>query len=105
MLKIALMAMSFGALLVMQKSLRADKINSFEYTILVLFSVLGMLLLVCSANLLSLYLALELQSLVLYVLASFSRSSAFSAEAGLKYFILGALSSGFYLFGAVILYG
>jgi NADH-quinone oxidoreductase subunit N len=53
--------------------------------------------------LLSLYLALELQSLVLYVLASFCRSSAFSAEAGLKYFILGALSSGLYLFGAVIL--
>jgi NADH-quinone oxidoreductase subunit N len=50
-------------------------------------------------------LALELQSLVLYVLASFCRSSAFSAEAGLKYFILGALSSGLYLFGAVILYG
>jgi NADH-quinone oxidoreductase subunit N len=47
---------------------------------------------------------LELQSLVLYVLASFCRSSAFSVEAGLKYFILGALSSGLYLFGAVLLY-
>jgi NADH-quinone oxidoreductase subunit N len=88
------MVMATGALATMQVSLRQDKINAFEYTILILFSVLGMLLLVCSANLLSLYLALELQSLVLYVLASFCRSSAFSAEAGLKYFILGALSSG-----------
>jgi NADH-quinone oxidoreductase subunit N len=59
------MVMVLGALLSIQKTLRSDKMNSFEYTLLILFSVLGMLLLVCSANLLSLYLALELQSLVL----------------------------------------
>jgi NADH-quinone oxidoreductase subunit N len=59
------MLMALGALATMQDSLRVDKINSFEYTLLILFSVLGMLLLVCSSNLLSLYLALELQSLVL----------------------------------------
>ena len=69
-LKILLMLMVLGGLMSIRVSLRHNKINSFEYTILVLFSVLGMLFLVCSSNLLSLYLALELQSLVLYVLAS-----------------------------------
>jgi NADH-quinone oxidoreductase subunit N len=64
-LKFFLIFMAFAGLAVMPSALRRDKINSFEYTILLLFSVLGMLLLVCSANLLSLYLALELQSLVL----------------------------------------
>jgi NADH:ubiquinone oxidoreductase subunit 2 (subunit N) len=64
-----------------------------------------MLFLVSSYDLISLYLAIELQSLCFYVLAAFQRNNEFSTEAGLKYFILGALSSGFLLFGESILYG
>lgn len=77
----------------------------FEYPVLVLFAGLGMMLMISANNLLSLYVGLELQSLSLYVLAAFRRESAFSAEAGLKYFVLGALSSGMLLFGASLIYG
>jgi len=85
--------------------LRDQKLNSFEYFILILFSVFGLILLVSSYDLISVYLAIELQSLSLYVLASFKKDSAFSTEAGLKYFILGALSSGLILFGSSLIYG
>ena len=81
------------------------KLNSFEYCILILFAVLGLLLLISSHDLISAYLAIEMQSLSFYVLASFKRNSAFSTEAGLKYFILGAFSSSLILFGCSILYG
>ncbi len=81
------------------------KLNSFEYIILILIATLSMLFLISSYDLISLYLAIELQSLAFYVLAAFQRSNEFSTEAGLKYFILGALSSGFLLFGESILYG
>jgi len=79
--------------------------NAFEYQILILLCVLGLMLLCSSYDLLSIYLALELQSLCLYVLAAFNRESAYSTEAGLKYFILGVFSSGLLLFGMSILYG
>ena len=82
-----------------------NKINTFEYTLLVLLSVLGMLLLVSSYDLLSLYLGVELMSLSFYILAAYKRNSEFSGEAGLKYFILGAFSSGLLLFGSSMLYG
>lgn len=82
-----------------------EKITAFEYSILILLAVLGMLLLVSSYDFLALYLAIELQSLALYVLATFKRNSEFSTEAGLKYFILGALSSGVLLFGISLIYG
>jgi len=85
--------------------LQYNKINSFEYTLLILLSVLGMLLLVSSYDLLSLYLAIELMSLSFYILAAYKRKSEFSGEAGLKYFILGAFSSGLLLFGSSLLYG
>lgn len=82
-----------------------EKINSFEFIILILLSTSGALFLVCSYDLISLYLALELHSFCLYILASSRRTSEFSTEAGLKYFILGAFSSGLLLFGSSIVYG
>jgi NADH-quinone oxidoreductase subunit N len=69
-----------------------------------LFSVLGLLLLNSCNDLLMFYLAVELQSLSFYVLATFNRNSEYNAEAGIKYFILGALSSGFLLFGFSLIY-
>ncbi len=77
----------------------------FEYPILILFSGIGMMLMLSANDLLSLYVGLELQSLSLYVLASIRREHLRSAEAGMKYFILGAISSGMLLFGSSILYG
>ena len=85
--------------------LNDQKINSFEYNILILFSVLG-LLVICSANdLITLYLGIEIQSLSFYLLAAYKKNSIFSTEAGLKYFILGSFSSGLFLFGASFIYG
>jgi NADH:ubiquinone oxidoreductase subunit 2 (subunit N) len=81
-----------------------EKINSFEYWILTLLAVTGMLFVVQAIDLLSVYLSIEFQSLVFYVLASFKRTSEFSTESGLKYFILGAFSSALLLFGSSILY-
>jgi NADH-quinone oxidoreductase subunit N len=76
-----------------------------EYAVLVLFAVLGMCLMVSSTNLLSLYIGLELNSLAAYVLAAFLRNDDRSAEAGLKYFVLGSLASGILLFGISLTYG
>nr|AYR06618.1 NADH dehydrogenase subunit 2 [Renouxia sp.] len=81
-----------------------EKINSFEYWILILLSFLAILLVLQSYDLLSLYLTIEFQSLTFYILASFKRTSEFSTEAGLKYFILGAFSSTLLLFGLSMLY-
>ncbi|MFN3827588.1 MAG: NADH-quinone oxidoreductase subunit NuoN [Micavibrio sp.] len=77
----------------------------FEYPILVLLSGVGMMIMVSSNNLLSMYVGLELQSLALYVLAAFRRDNARSSEAGLKYFVLGSLASGMLLFGISMVYG
>src|SRR6186713_1315118 len=77
----------------------------FEYPILVLLSTLGMMVLISAANLIMLYLGLELMSLALYVVAASNRDNAKSTEAGLKYFVLGALSSGMLLYGASLIYG
>ena len=77
----------------------------FELPVLIALSTLGMLLMVSAANFIALYLGMELQSLALYVLASFNRDSARSTEAGLKYFVLGALSSGMLLYGISLIYG
>ena len=76
-----------------------------SWIILVLIVLLGSLLLVSSVNWFSIYLALELQALTLFILVAIKKSSAYSAEAGLKYFVLGAISSGFFLFGCALLYG
>jgi NADH-quinone oxidoreductase subunit N len=78
---------------------------TFEYPVLILLSVTGMLMLISAADLIALYLGLELMSLCLYVLAAFDRESVRATEAGLKYFVLGALSSGMLLYGASLIYG
>jgi NADH-quinone oxidoreductase subunit N len=85
--------------------LRQEKIARFEYPVLILFSGVGMMLMVSANNLLSMYVGLELQSLSLYVLAAFQRDHVKSAEAGIKYFVLGALASGMMLFGMSLVYG
>ena len=82
-----------------------EGIPQFEYPILILFATLGMLLMVSANDLMSLYVGVELQSLALYVIAAFRRDSTKSSEAGLKYFVLGALSSGMLLYGASMIYG
>ncbi len=81
------------------------KLSRFELPVLMLLATLGMMLMVSSSNYLSLYMGLELQSLALYVLASFNRDHLRSTEAGLKYFVLGALSSGMMLYGISLIYG
>ena len=77
----------------------------FEYSVLILLSTLGMLMLISAADLIALYLGLELMSLPLYVVAASHRDKLRSTEAGLKYFVLGALSSGMLLYGASLVYG
>src|SRR5207302_8785314 len=79
--------------------------RQFEYPILILLSTAGMMMLISAGDLIALYLGLELMSLCLYVLAAFDRDSGRATEAGLKYFVLGALSSGMLLYGASLIYG
>ncbi|HEX5321976.1 MAG TPA: NADH-quinone oxidoreductase subunit N, partial [Stellaceae bacterium] len=81
------------------------KIARFEFPVLVLLASAGMMIMVSANDLITLYLGLELQSLALYVVASFDRDSRRSSEAGLKYFVLGALASGMLLYGASLVYG
>src|SRR3989440_7805191 len=80
-------------------------IARFEFPVLVLLATAGMMVMISASDLITLYLGLELQSLALYVVASFDRDSVRSTEAGLKYFVLGALASGMLLFGASMVYG
>src|SRR5215467_8650763 len=84
---------------------RRESQERFEYSVLILLSTLGMLMLISAADLIALYLGLELMSLSLYVVAAINRDSIKSSEAGLKYFVLGALSSGMLLYGASLIYG
>jgi NADH-quinone oxidoreductase subunit N len=82
-----------------------EGIDQFEYPILIVFAVLGMMMMVSANDLISLYLGIELQSLALYVVAAIRRDTLRSSEAGLKYFVLGALSSGILLYGVSLVYG
>ena len=84
---------------------KLEKISNIEYSILILCSILGMLVMISSYDLIVFYVGLELQSLSLYVLAAFNRNKIQSSEAGLKYFVLSALSSGLLLYGCSLLYG
>jgi len=84
---------------------KAEKFDKFEYPVLIMLSTLGMLLMVSANDMISLYLGLELQSLALYVVAAINRDSVRATEAGLKYFVLGALSSGMLLYGVSLVYG
>jgi NADH-quinone oxidoreductase subunit N len=85
--------------------LQRNELEKFEFPVLALLSTLGMLLLISADNLIALYLGLELMSLALYVMAAFARDDGRASEAGLKYFVLGALSSGMMLYGSSLLYG
>jgi NADH-quinone oxidoreductase subunit N len=103
--KILTLIGSLVTILMSRDYLQRAKLGNFEFPILVLLSTLGMLLLVSADNLIALYLGLELMSLALYVAAAFARDDARASEAGLKYFVLGALSSGMLLYGSSLLYG
>ena len=85
--------------------MKREKMSRFEYPILILLATVGMMMMISANNLIALYVGLELQSLALYVVAAINRDSAKSSEAGLKYFVLGALSSGMLLYGASLVYG
>ena len=92
-------------MLTSSKYLKIIKIYQIEYPILLLSSILGMIIMISSNDLIVFYMGLELQSLALYVLASFNRSNILSSESGLKYFVLSALSSGILLYGCSLIYG
>src|SRR5215475_11868326 len=104
-LKLLAMTGSAAAILMSYSYLAAEKQRRFEYSVLILLSTTGMLMLISAADLIALYLGLELMSLSLYVVAAINRNSVRSTEAGLKYFVLGALSSGMLLYGASLVYG
>ena len=87
------------------KYIEINNINKMEYPILILSSILGMMVMISSNDLIVFYMGLELQSLALYVLASFNRENLLSTESGLKYFVLSALSSGLLLYGCSLIYG
>ena len=92
-------------LIISSRYLKIFNIFQIEYPILILSSILGMMVMISSNDLIVFYLGLELQSLALYVLASFNRDHLKSSEAGLKYFVLSALSSGLLLYGCSLIYG
>src|SRR6516225_649190 len=104
-LKLLALAGSATAILMSSNYLAREKRETFEYSILILLSTTGMMMLISAADLIALYLGLELMSLALYVVAAINRDSVRSTEAGLKYFVLGALSSGMLLYGASLVYG
>ncbi len=104
-LKLLALGGSAAAILMSFSYLRAERQQRFEYPVLIVLSTLGMLMLISATDLLALYLGLELMSLALYVVAAINRDSVRSTEAGLKYFVLGALSSGMLLYGASLVYG
>jgi proton-translocating NADH-quinone oxidoreductase chain N len=103
--KIIFIIINFLALFIIFKAFSIQKLNFFEFFIILLFSILSSFFLISSYDLLSAYLSIEMQALCFYILASFKRNSAFSTEAGLKYFISGAFISCIFLLGASILYG
>jgi NADH-quinone oxidoreductase subunit N len=103
--KILILAGAALALILSLDYNRHHRIARFEYPVLMVLSVVGMMVMVSAANLMTLYLGLELQSLALYVLAAFARDELRSSEAGLKYFVLGALASGLLLYGISLVYG
>ena len=92
-------------MLTSSKYLKLNKIFKIEYPVLILCSILGMMVMISSNDLIVFYMGLELQSLSLYVLASFNRDNILSSESGVKYFVLSALSSGLLLYGCSLIYG
>ena len=105
LLKIMILLSAAASILISLDYLKTETINVFEYIVLLLFSTCSMLLMVSSYDFISMYLSIEMQSLCFYVLAASKRNSEFSTESGLKYFLLGAFSSGILLFGCSLIYG
>lgn len=103
--KLLILGFASGVLLVSRRTVAFEDLESFEYPLLILFSLLGMMIMVSANDLLSLFMGLELQSLSLYILAAFRRENSKASEAALKYFVLGALSTGILLFGISFIYG
>lgn len=104
-MKLLVLTGSAAALLLSFDYLTSKRVMKFEYPVLILLATVGMLMMVSANDLISLYLGLELQSMALYVLAAMQRENLRSSEAGLKYFVLGALASGMLLYGASLIYG
>ncbi|WP_438277890.1 NADH-quinone oxidoreductase subunit NuoN [Nitrobacter sp.] len=104
-LKIAALAGSAATLVLSREFIEDDSRRMFEFAILVMLSTVGMMVLISATDLIMLYLGLELMSLALYVVAASNRDDVKSTEAGLKYFVLGALASGMLLYGASLIYG
>ena len=104
-MKLLVLMGSFAAVFMSVTPLESDDINKPEFSLLVLLALVGMMLMISANDLMSLYMAVELQSLPLYVVAAMRTNSLRSSEAGLKYFLLGALSSGMLLYGASLVYG
>ncbi len=104
-MKIITLLSAFLVLVISSNYLKISQIMKIEYPILILSSVLGMMIMISSNDLIVFYMGLELQSLALYVLATFDRDQLKSSEAGLKYFVLSALSSGLLLYGCSLIYG
>ncbi len=105
LMKIITLLSAFLVLVISSNYLKTFKLLKIEYPILILCSVLGMMIMISSNDLIVFYMGLELQSLALYVLATFNRDQLKSSEAGLKYFVLSALSSGLLLYGCSLIYG
>ena len=105
LMKIITLIAGFLVLVISSNYLKIFKLFNIEYPILILSSVLGMMIMISSNDLIVFYMGLELQSLGLYVLASYNRDQLKSSEAGLKYFVLSALSSGLLLYGCSLIYG
>ena len=103
--KVVILLSAAAVLVMSQEYMSRRGLLRFEYPLLVALAVVGMMVMVSAGDLMSLYMGLELQSLSLYVVASLRRDSVKSTEAGLKYFVLGALSSGLLLYGASLTYG
>ena len=104
-MKVLALLGSAVTLIMSGRYLLRTKMDMEEYPVLILLATVGMLLMISANDLISLYMGIELQSLALYVVAAINRDSAKSSEAGLKYFVLGALSSGMLLYGASLIYG
>src|SRR5581483_7095288 len=104
-LKVLAFGGSAAAILMSQSYVTREKIRKFEYPILILLATSGMGMMISAGDLIALYLGLELMSLSLYVVAASNRDSEKSTEAGLKYFVLGGLSSGMLLYGCSLIYG
>lgn len=103
--KVLILIGAAAALIMAAPFWRNHKLNRFEFSVLLLLSVAGMMVMVSARDLISLYLGIELMSLSLYVIAAIDRENIRSTEAGLKYFVLGALSSGMLLYGSSLIYG